>query len=231
MPMKKSKQGYSLIELIVALFLSVGLLTGVITLFSAISQKGNEQLARDFLRTKLHQLAFMMSNEIARAGFCYDCQYVNPYILQGESALDESLFTKKNVMASAILINDSHDLASGHCIRFAYNHDKRLASLEITPDDAKGFRLDYDNDRDHGVIEIYENYNGLANWDCDAGNWYDMTTDELNILTLTFTRTFYQTNNNSQFQQLTIAMSAALTNNKAIKESIRFTVSLLNPDK
>ncbi len=229
--MIKNKRGYSLLELMVALFLSVSLLTGVITLFSIISQKSNEQLERDFLRTKLQQLAFIMSTEVARAGFCYDCQYVNPYILQGDSALTEKLSTENNLLSSAILINDSHNLLSGDCIRFAYNHDKRSESTDISPDDAKGFRLDYEQDKERGVIEIYENYNGLTNWDCDAGNWYDMTTDELNILTLTFTRTFYQTNSNNQFQNLAIEISAELTNNKAINEHIYFTVTPLNPDK
>lgn len=227
MLLKKNKQGYSLIELMVALFLSVSLLTGVISLFSTISQKGNEQLGRDFLHTKLQQLAIIMADEIARAGFCYDCQHVNPYILQGESALTESLPAENNVTASAILINDSHDSQSGHCIRFAYNHDKRSANTAINPDDAKGFRLD----KAQGVIEIYENYNGLINWDCDAGNWYDMTSDELRILALTFNRTFYKTDNNNQFQQLTIDISAALSKNEAMKKTIRFSVSPLNPDK
>ncbi|KXF82570.1 PilW family protein [Enterovibrio coralii] len=226
--MSKLPRGYTLVELLVGMTIGLVVLSSSLALFAVNSQFGSRQLQSDFLRTQLNMIANTLKVEISRAGFCYDCTSVNPF-LQVDGAGD----------VSSILIDDSASKSTaGSCIRFAYNHDKRIDALALDKDDAKGFRLGKDSD-DNPVIEIYENYNGLANWNCSSdssnggasGYWRDMTYERLSITSLAFTRQHHQgvasTNKN---QVVEVSVTAALKADSSIQDTISFSISVPNVD-
>ncbi|WP_017005059.1 prepilin-type N-terminal cleavage/methylation domain-containing protein [Enterovibrio norvegicus] len=220
MTMRKEASGYTLVELMVGLTVSLIVLASSTALFSVSTNMGSAHLQRDFLRSQLNLIANTLKNDIARAGFCYDCASSNPFIVKDAAGL-----------ASSILIDDSAtQVTKGSCIRFAYNHDKRAGVMTPGKDDAMGYRLGKDPD-DNQVIEIYENWKALTNWKCDSGYWRDMTYDRLEITDLTFKRAYYEAVvGSNKLQSVEVKISASLKSNSAISDSVSFTVSVPNVD-
>ncbi|MDD1784323.1 prepilin-type N-terminal cleavage/methylation domain-containing protein [Enterovibrio sp. ZSDZ35] len=220
-------KGYTLVELLVGMTIGLVVLASSLSLFAVNSEFGSKQLQSDFMRTQLDTIANTLKVEIARAGFCYDCASANPF-LQKDSA----------GAISSILIDDSASKSdAGSCIRFAYNHDKRTEAVGLNKDDAKGFRLGSDSDG-NAVIEIYENYNGLTNWNCSSTTssgpssyWRDMTFERLSITSLEFKRTHHpgvgSTNKN---QVVEVTLTAALKTDSSISDTVSFSVSVPNVD-
>lgn len=222
----KKTYGYTLIELMVSMSISLIVLTSAIVLFSVNSSFGSQHIQKDFLRSQLNVLVTTMSDEIARAGFCYDCTSANPFILSETG----------NIHTSAILLDDSPTQANGTCIRFAYNHDKRQNTATINKDDAKGYRLG-SSPSGNRVIEIYENRNGLTNWHCNSdsgvasGYWSDVTNSPLVIEDLTFEReNFLAQNNGNVLQNVILTITASLTTDTSIRDSVSVTIYVQNVD-
>lgn len=214
----KKTYGYTLIELMVSMSISLIVLTSAIVLFSVNSSFGSQHMQKDFLRSQLNVLVTTMSDEIARAGFCYDCTSANPFILSETG----------NIHTSAILLDDSPTKANGTCIRFAYNHDKRSDPGTIHKDDAKGYRLD---PAGLPVIEIYENRNGLSNWDCSKGYWQDMTHKPLRIKKLLFERESFQAQSGDNvLQNIKLTITASLVSDDSMEETITVSINVPNVD-
>ncbi|EOD81528.1 putative type IV pilus assembly protein PilW [Grimontia indica] len=213
-------RGYTLVEMMVGVTVSLIVMASSLALFTINTEFGTKQLQNDFLRSQLNIVADTMKNEIARAGFCYDCTSMNPFIKNDEAGA-----------SSSVLIDDSASkVEGGECIRFAYNHDKRSGAIAINKDDAKGYRLGKDS-KNNSVIEVYENWDALANWKCDSGYWRDMTFDRLVIESLIFKRTFLQgVASTNKAQMVDVTITASLKNDSSIKDTVNFTVSLPNVD-
>ncbi|MEZ8148254.1 prepilin-type N-terminal cleavage/methylation domain-containing protein [Enterovibrio norvegicus] len=212
--------GYTLIEMMIGLTVSLIVLASVLALFSVNASMGTDQLQSNFLRSQLNVLADTMKNEIARAGFCYDCTSVNPFIqVDGAGA------------SSSILIDDSASkVEGGDCIRFSYNHDKRKGGVVLGKDDAKGYRLGKDS-KNNPVIETYENWNALTNWTCDSGYWRDITFDRLTVESLIFKRSLLQgIASTNKAQTVEVNITASLKGDSSIKDTVTFTVSVPNVD-
>lgn len=205
--------GYSLVELTVAMMLGISVILMSVTLFSTTSKMGAEHVQSDFLQIRLNQIVNIMADEISRAGFCYTCQTINPYILFDD------------IQSSLYLIDDSaNQMKAGSCIRFAYNEQKSINPIQIELNDAKGFRLGK-NAQQASVIEIYENYSGLSNWTCSSGYWRDLTTDAITITKLEFKRNTYQIlSSKNSIQHIQIEISAFLTANPKLTKTIRVVV-------
>lgn len=219
-------QGYTLVEMMVGMTVSLIVLASSLALFTVNTEFGTKQLQNDFLRTQLNIIADTMKNEIARAGFCFDCTFVNPFIHVDAAGA-----------SSSILIDDSASkIVAGECIRFAYNHDKRTGAVSLHNDDAKGYRLGRDS-RGNPVIETYENWKGLTNWNCESdsssggisGYWRDMTFDRLYLESLSFKRSIFDgVASTNKIQTVEVTLSASLKNDRTIKDTVTFTVYLPN---
>ncbi|WP_325891824.1 PilW family protein [Grimontia sp. NTOU-MAR1] len=216
----KRSFGYTLVEMMVGMTVSLIVLASALAIFTVNTEFGTKQLQNDFLRTQLNIIADTMKNEIARAGFCYDCTSVNPFIRPDGGGA-----------SSSILIDDSASkVEDGECIRFAYNHDKRSGAMALDKDDAKGYRLGKDS-RNNPVIEIYENWDALANWTCESGYWRDMTFERLSIESLSFKRSFLQSvGSTNKAQTVEVSITASLKSDSSISDTVNFTVSVPNVD-
>ncbi|MFD2179799.1 PilW family protein [Veronia pacifica] len=212
----KKQAGFSLVELMVGSAVSlIVIATSVAALTSSMSI-GNEQLQRDYLTSQLNVIANMMSQEISRAGYCFDCGDDNPYIIHIEDS-----------GASTIVIDDLASNSTGDCIRFAYNHDSRAGVETRGLDDLKGFRLDANN----GLIEIYENYDGVNNWQCNGRNWMDINYNRLKITALSFNRKALSTSGeDSTVQQIEVTLTAEVREMPDISETLKFNVTVWNVD-
>ncbi|STO56587.1 PilW family protein [Grimontia hollisae] len=218
--------GYTLVEMMVGMTVSLIVLASSLALFTVNTEFGTKQLQNDFLRTQLNTIADTMKNEIARAGFCFDCTFVNPFIHVDAAGA-----------SSSILIDDSASkVDAGKCIRFAYNHDKRTGAMSLNKDDAKGYRLGRDSNN-NPVIETYENWKGLTNWSCGSdsssggisGYWRDMTFDRLYLESLNFKRSIFDgVASKNKIQTVEVTLSASLKNDRTIKDTVTFTVYLPN---
>ncbi|WP_394213576.1 PilW family protein [Enterovibrio calviensis] len=221
--------GYTLIEMMIGLTVSLIVLTSSLALFSVNTTMGTQQLQRDFLHTQLNMLATTISNEVKRAGFCFDCVSTNVFMLSDSMG-----------NSSSILIDDSATKTdAGGCILFAYNHDKRSGALLLNKDDAKGYRLGQDS-KNNPVIEVYENWKGLTNWNCASGSsdggtsgyWQDMTFDRVVVNTLTFQRSSYNSvgSNTNRLQSIDIEIKASLKVDSSITDTVNFSVAVPNVD-
>ncbi|MGF1770471.1 prepilin-type N-terminal cleavage/methylation domain-containing protein [Enterovibrio makurazakiensis] len=221
-------RGYTLVEMMIGMTVSLVVLASSMALFSVNTSMGSQQLQSDFLHTHINSLAANMKREISRAGFCYDCTSVNPFIVEGSSGGN-----------SSILIDDSATQLEGACIRFAYNHDKRLGASTYGKDDAKGYRLGTDPDG-NSVIEIYENWKGLDNWNCSSdssggglsGYWRDMTYERIVIDTLSFTRSSFSGvgGSSNTLQSVEVSITASLKADPTMTDTVVFSVSIPNVD-
>lgn len=212
--------GYSLVELLLGLVVSLIVLSSAVALFSVNSNAGALHLQRDFLRSQLLMVADNMKNDIARAGFCYDCPTTNPFLTPDASG-----------RRSAILIDDSATKTTdGSCIRFAYNLNKRPGTVVLDKDDAMGFRLGEDPNG-NPVIEQYENWKELTNWRCDSGYWRDITVERIHIESLRFKRSHYPAvRGTNTLQFVEVEIGATLQANREVSGSVAFSIALPNID-
>ncbi|PKF50597.1 PilW family protein [Enterovibrio nigricans] len=217
---RNCQRGFTLVELMLGMTVSLVVLASALALFSVSASVGGDHLKKSYLRSQLNLMTTTISDEITRAGYCFDCDSSNIFIRT--DGLGER---------SAILIDDSATLTSGDCILFAYNHDNRNKPVApLDKDDAKGFRLGTDPNN-KSVIEVYENWNDIANWSCDSSHWRDMTYDRLVITTLAFERqslAVIGSGNKSQSVQVTIG--AELRTDTSIKDEVSVTVNIPNVD-
>ncbi len=219
--MRRAK-GYTLIELMVGTCVGLLVIGSALAFFTVNTAMGTEQMQRDFLRTQLNQIGTMMGNEIARAGFCYDCQNINTFIISDAAGA-----------RSSVLIDDSATSETGSCVRFSYFYDDGDAST--VKEQIKGYRLQ-NNDKD-SVIEIYQRRNGTSNWSCSDGTyWQDIKFKNVTINTLTFTRKHYEVmDSNNRLQNISINIEASLMDDAIpsvdwITEKFALTITLPNVD-
>ena len=215
-------RGFTLVELILATFLGMLILSVTASTYLYSIGSSNNQLKYAALKSELDSLLFLMANEVKRAGYCGNCTTTNGFMITGASG-DKS----------AIAIDDSVTMTSGSCIRFAYNHDSSESAVSIREKDARGFRL-FDSDKDgKAEFEIYANYGGLSNWGCSSSHthWQDYNNHMITITELSFKRNKYQSNvsgASSSMQSIDITIEGKIG---SMKETRAITVSVPNVDR
>ena len=215
-------KGFSLVELTLATFLGVLILTVMTSTYVFTIASSNSQLKYSTLKSELDSLLFLMANEVKRAGYCGNCTTSNGFMITDISG-DQS----------AIVIDDSATKASGTCIRFSYNHDSAENIVSVRDKDARGFRL-FDSDKD-GIddFEVYTNYGGLANWGCGNTHthWQNYNNQMITIKALSFDRSTYLSAVSgavSSMQNIDITIQGQLG---SMLETRTITVSVPNVDK
>lgn len=161
--MLKFKNGFSLIELLVALSLGMILMFGLLTIYSSITRHSKRLIASSELRQTLQAAMNLISDDVRRAGFWVNAKNdvgngvnTNPYMVTG---------------TTDIYINEP----ANNCILLTYNATKVAPSGAIPDSEKFGFRLvnnaiqfrplgkpfncnavesDWDNITDSGVMTI-----------------------------------------------------------------------------
>ncbi|OOE84634.1 hypothetical protein BZG74_14865 [Salinivibrio sharmensis] len=168
--------------------------------------------AKTRLSLEVSRLVTMMETEIRRAGLCYQCGGASPYLFDNGHDLQ------------LLLIDETLSQRQGQCLRFAYQQDSTHPTSTVGKDDAKGFRLD----TEAHAIEVYENHRDTANWSCESGYWRNISSRELKISHLSFTRNEVRTENGRRITALTIKLSASLISQPSQRKDVSRTLVLAN---
>ncbi|WP_025672801.1 PulJ/GspJ family protein [Salinivibrio socompensis] len=200
--------GYSLIELLIGLSVSVMVTLAALSLMTSATVTQTRLDAKTSLSLELSRLMTMIESDISRAGLCYQCGDATPF----------------KTGDHLVLIDDIDANREGQCIRFAYQQTSVIAPLKKDRDDVKGFRFDGQNQ----AIEIYENHKDIANWSCQSGYWRDISSRDIVINALNFKRKEATTPSKRIVTSLTITLSAALKNAPHTQETLSRTMVLHN---
>ena len=158
--MLKADNGFSLIELLIALLLGSMLLAMVISLYVTTVSSGAKNLKYSRLRTDLQSIISLMETDIRRAG------YGGSEFMVGSGA-------SKTV--------DSINSADKDCIVYYYNHD---GSTSIRDANKMGFRLNHDKHE----IQFGTGVDPLAANCYDSGYWRALSDKQfIKITSLAFT--------------------------------------------
>ena len=158
--MLREDNGFSLIELLIALLLGSMLLAMVISLYVTSVSNGARSLKYSRLRTDLQSIISLMETDIRRAG------YGGREFLVGSGAT-------KTV--------DSINTADKDCIVYYYNHD---GATSISHANKMGFRLN----KDKHEIQFGSGVDPLAVNCYDSGYWRALSDKQfINITSLAFT--------------------------------------------
>lgn len=197
--------GFSLVEIMVAMALSLVLFGGLLNAYVATVKSSGELMTGAHLDNELHKLLDMMARDIRRAGTHGDPQSlvttgVNPFGIEGTGA-----YTGE---------------AANSCLTFSYDWDSDGTLDFSSPDELYGYRLKA------GVVQSRNN--GLA---CDADatpNWEDVTDgNTYNITALQFTPTTVSVDEIT-VREMRISLSAELVSDNSITRNLGRTVRLRN---
>ncbi|MCW8092917.1 prepilin-type N-terminal cleavage/methylation domain-containing protein [Alteromonas sp. ASW11-130] len=149
--MLKRNRGFSLMELLITMTVSITLFAGVISLITQLLVSQRQITANLALENELSLVGQIMTDEIRRAGF-------NQHAIAMFSAKSSSPFTPP------IALFSTEDEGVTNCILFSYDKNQNGMLDTETPDERFGFKLN------NQAIEIRRD--GAP---CDKGGWHDLT--------------------------------------------------------
>lgn len=183
---EKTNQGYTFIELMVALVISAGLLTGLLAMYSTNVKHSSSALHASRLHEELQASMSTMANDIRRAGY------------SANASNDLATGSNNNpFMASGTDVT----IVGGNCITFAYDQDKdgSLPTIGTAGDDERyAYRLS-----NQAIQTRISN----SEFSCTAPStsWEDITDPSIvSITALAFTKT-----------ERTVELNADVTSNTA----------------
>jgi prepilin peptidase dependent protein B len=214
--MLRKNNGFTFIELMIALVVNLVLFGGLITIFLSNINHYRTDINTNRLNQQLQTIMLMMTNEIRRAGYWANAQN------DLGSAVNNNTF-----MATA---NDITVNAGNNCILFTYdsNSNGSLPAIAANTDDERyGFRLNG---------QTLQTRTFGAPYDCTtaAGNWDNITDSNIiQITNLTFTLnqntiTTGPGNKGITQRSVDISMTGQLTSNTAITKTITKHVRIMN---
>jgi prepilin-type N-terminal cleavage/methylation domain-containing protein len=196
------KSGFTLVELMIALFLGSLLLSMVIGLYVNNITHGDKALKISKLRTDLQAIVGLMENDIRRAGF-------------GGNAF--------MVGASQQKVVDSISTVTQKCIVYAYNYDDGIV---VNSNHFMGFRYSTASKS----IQFGKKVNPQANQCFNSGYWVNLTDPEfLEIHDLSFSESI-STHLQATFRSIEIKVTAQLKSNIDYQHHISTKVQARNPE-
>ncbi|MCW8107370.1 prepilin-type N-terminal cleavage/methylation domain-containing protein [Alteromonas ponticola] len=187
--------GFSLIELLITMALSLTLFTGVIALTSQLLSSQRLMSAELALKTELSLIAEILTNEIRRAGF-------------NEHAVELFLAKAPSPFTPSVTLFASGDKKEANCILFSYDKNRNGIVDIDAPDERFGFKLH------KNAIEIRRD--GRT---CEQGGWHDLT-DPRTVSVTAFSLTEYFSPNGHHYIHILIGAHhvrfAQLANEKNI---------------
>ena len=194
--------GFSLVELMVAMSLSLVLFGGLLNAYVATVKSSGELMTGAHLDNELHKLLDMMARDLRRAGTHGDpvsliTGATNPFGMDTPGAYSGE--------------------AANSCLTFSYDWDSDGVLDTASPDERYGFRLK------DSVVQARTG--GL---DCATDSWDDVTDgNTYNITGLQFTPTTSAADN-MNVREINITLSAELVSDPAIVRSISKVVRVRN---
>lgn len=162
--LKMSRQaGFSLIELMISIVLSMVVVLGCIQVYVAVLKGSQETYSSNRLTDELSTLMIVLQKDLRRAGFWaadmgLDSPWANPFTVTGTTDIARGMAT---------------GAAANSCIRYSYDLDTDGA---VDPNEYRSIRLNTS-----GEIQVAN-----ESTDCDSGTWTNLTTPEITITKLEF---------------------------------------------
>lgn len=198
--MLKKNQGFSLVELLVALLLGSVLLAMVISLYTTSVATSAKSLKYSRLRADLQSIMAVMENDIRRAG------YGGSDFMVGSGA-------SKTV--------DSINTSTEDCIVYYYNHD---GTTTIADANKMGFRLDHDTQE----IKFGTGVDPLAANCYDSGSWSALSDKQfIKITDLGFTESTVSSAS-ATMRSVQIDLTGELVSESAAQHTISTTLQVRN---
>ena len=201
----RQQAGFSLVEMMIAMALSLVLFGGLLNAYVATVKSSTELLSSAHLDNELHKLLDMMARDIRRAG-----THGNP------QALVTASVNPFNVEGTGAYTGETAD----SCITFSYDWDSDGSLDTVTPDERYGYRLKSG--------QVQSRNGGL---DCDVDgtpNWSDVTDGgSYTITDLEFAPSTVSAEDIG-VRAVRITMTAELVNDAAITRSLSKTVRVRN---
>ncbi|NMH58953.1 prepilin-type N-terminal cleavage/methylation domain-containing protein [Alteromonas ponticola] len=149
--MLKPAHGFSLIELLITMAMSVALFAGVITLTSQLLTSQRHLSASLEVENELSLIEEILTNEIRRAGY-------------NEHAVELFLSRQRSPFLPAITLRETGVEGIADCILFSYDKNRNGILDTGIPDERYGFKL---HDK---ALEVRRD--GAT---CEQGGWHDLT--------------------------------------------------------
>lgn len=198
--------GFSLVEMMVAMALSLILFGGLLNAYVATVKSSGEIMSSSHLDNELHKLLDMMARDIRRAG-----TFGNP------QALLSGAVNPFGVDVAGAYTGE----AANSCLIFSYDFDyDGVVDTALNEDERYGFRLK------SGIVQ-----SRVGGLDCDADgtpNWENVTaSNSYSVTGLQFAPTTVSATD-MNVREVRITMSAQLVGNTNITRSLSKTVRVRN---
>lgn len=165
---RQAQRGMTLVELMVALAISLVVLAGATSVYLTSLRLENDNLNLARLTQDMRSMMDVMVRDIRRAGFVSSDPARNLASLQSNPFFNAA--------------RDIRVLSSGTCIVYAYNRDDDGGSdadpLTVDQSEYLGFRLNA------GRLEMRQS--GTSNADCDNGGWIRLSGPKVEVTALSF---------------------------------------------
>jgi len=205
--------GFTLIELMIGLLVGLIVVSGVSVAFIGIMRSSANLLNSTALNTEVGSTVDIMVGEIRRAGYVSGAtSSTNPFVTQALSDL----------VTPTVTPADS-------CVLYSYDVDGLGTSLSATS--LKGFKL---NGTKILMRESASAVSSAASASCADGTWNELTSDRVNITSLTFDLTCESgtgslcSNSGVNIRWLDISVSAQSGNDSDIKTTVTERVKVQN---
>ena len=160
---RSTQSGFTLVELMISIVLSMIVVLGTVNLYLTIVKGGKDVYDRNRLTQELRTISATLAKDVRRAGYWeavmgVDDIWLNPFTTGGND----------------IAVGARTGEAANSCILYSY--DMNLDGAVDDPADRFGFRLNT------GAVQMYTS----GTFSCDNGTWETITTPEVSITNLSF---------------------------------------------
>lgn len=181
----RKHNGFSLVELMIAITLGLVIVTGVLSLFLSAVRSNSDNLKATRLHQELRTAMAVMVRDIRRAGAW--ARAADSVVTPAANPFTDTANT------TDLTINDATATVTGNCITYTYDTPPPPPSPPINPptppnglidnDEYYGFRLS------SSAVQMRTGGASAGSHGCTAGSWEGLTDpDTTTITALTFTR-------------------------------------------
>jgi|GEM_PF-2352993 len=189
-PHRRSQGGFTLVQLLIGLVVSLVILSGVVYVFTKSSQTSLYQVRSTRFVQDMREGMDRMVRDVRRAGYMgvdYDVSSTSVALTNPFSS------TSVGGISTLLRVSEKTGEPADSCILYAYNRNDDNPPLvggtttlgtEFSgpPVELYGFRLDA------GDLDIYTGLNGGTTFNCNSGSWQAVTDPDLTeVIALSFT--------------------------------------------
>lgn len=183
--------GYTLIELLIALSIGVVVLAGLTNILVGSIRTSATAIRTSEFNQEIRNMMNIIIRDVKRAGYSKNAvndlgagKNTNAFITTVPASNSEPLTIWTNISSKALPIVSTDIDTAGSCITFAYDQAGTVGDgvLTLKTDDFRGFRLSNDN----AVQSRIAGSTQAPSPSCGVGLWQDMTSPDINVTNFTF---------------------------------------------